>query len=88
MQRDEVELRARLRSIWKQLVLELRDSEFPAYLVYDTLSEVAIEGMVQAFGASGATSMLRLRADAIEGLQREDARDLIGGGAREDQRPA
>ena len=79
MEQTEFEMRDRLRQTWQQLVGRLNGSEFPAHMVFETLAAVAVDGMAREYGATAASHMLRLSADAIEASEQARAADLIGG---------
>ncbi len=79
MDENEFELRDRLRRTWVQLIGRLHGSEFPAHMVFETLSDVATHGMSQEFGASAAAQMLRLNAAAIERSERDRVTELLTG---------
>lgn len=76
---SDLEMRDRLSRTWRKLIERLEGSEFPAHMVYETLAEVAIKGMVDEHGVLGATHLLRLKADAIETAGRNHLLDLISG---------
>ena len=83
MEQTEFELRDRLRRTWRQLIGRLDGSEFPAHMVFETLADVAVDGMAREYGATAASHMLRLSADAIEATEQARAADLIGGPDRD-----
>ena len=76
---SDLEMRNRLSRTWKALVAKLEGSEFPAHMVYETLAEVAIQGMVGEHGARGAALLLRLKLDDMEAIERNRLSDLING---------
>lgn len=79
MEQTEFELRDRLRQTWRHLIGRLDGAEFPAHMVFETLADVATAGMAREYGATAASHMLRLSADAIEATEQARAADLICG---------
>lgn len=79
MDQTEFEMRDRLRRTWTQLIGRLDGSEFPAHMIFETLADVATDGMAREYGASAASHMLRLSADALEAAEQTRAADLIHG---------
>ena len=50
MGEPEHEIRDRLSQTWKALMGRLAEYEFPPQIVFETLAEVATDGMLREFG--------------------------------------
>ena len=48
-------------------------------MIFETLADVATDGMAREYGASAACHMLRLSADALETAEQARAADLLHG---------
>ncbi len=83
MGEPEHEIRDRLSQTWKALMGRLAEYDFPPQIVFETLAEVATDGMLREFGPSAAAHMLRLRADAIEAEELGRIHELFSGADRE-----